>query len=64
MREAELWERLRRHLGAGYATVWADTQVIASLQGRTVSQALGEGVPSKIVWRAAWAALELPARER
>lgn len=64
MREAELWERLRRHLGDGYASVWADTQVLVGLQGRTVAEAIGQGVPSKTIWRAAWSALELPLRER
>ena len=29
-----------------------------------VAQAVAEGVPVKTVWRAVWAALELPARER
>lgn len=47
MRETELWERLNRHLGSGYALVWADMQVIATLGGRTVTEALRAGVPCK-----------------
>ena len=36
----------------------------AALGQRTVVQALADGVPCKIIWRAVWAALELPARDR
>lgn len=64
MREAELWARLERHLGAGYAPVWAERLVMADLGGRTVTEALAAGVPCKQIWRAAWAALELPAVDR
>ncbi|WP_026926850.1 DUF3046 domain-containing protein [Granulicoccus phenolivorans] len=64
MRETELWARLDRHLGSGYARVWADQQVLADLSGRTVLEALAAGVPAKLVWRAVWSALELPASER
>lgn len=64
MRETELWRRLEQHLGSGYAHVWAEQQVLAELGGRTVVEALAAGVAPKQVWRACWAALELPARER
>lgn len=64
MRHSELWDRLDQHLGGGYARVWADTQVLRGLGGRTVREALTAGEDPKIVWRAVHAALELPARER
>jgi hypothetical protein len=64
MKETELWARLERHLGAGYYRVWAAEQNLGELGGRTVVGALEAGVPCKQIWRAAWAALELPARER
>ncbi|GAB3756876.1 DUF3046 domain-containing protein [Microlunatus parietis] len=64
MKETELWNRLNRHLGDSYARVWAAEYNVAELDGRTVVQALAEGVPAKTIWRAVWAALELPARER
>jgi hypothetical protein len=38
--------------------------VIAALDQRTVEQALAEGDDAKRVWRAVWAELELPPRER
>jgi len=55
---------MSQHLGDGYATVWSRQQVLAELDGRTVEQALDSGEPPKRVWRAVWAALELPASER
>ncbi len=64
MREAELWARLREHLGARYAPTWADTVVLADLAGRTVSEALRDGVDCKVIWRAVWVCLELPLRHR
>ncbi len=64
MRETELWRRLERQLGSGYARVWAEQQVLADLGGRTVVEAIDAGVNPKEIWRACWAALELPARER
>lgn len=64
MRHSEFWERMEHHLGVGYARVWADTQVMADLSGRTALEALGAGVPPRQVWRAVHARLELPASER
>jgi hypothetical protein len=64
MNETELWARLRQHLGAGYYRVWAAEHNLADLSGRTVVEAIAAGVPSRDIWRAAWAALDLPARER
>ena len=51
------------HLGSAYARVWAQQQVLAELDGRTVDQALAAGVAPKRVWRAVWQRLELPASE-
>ena len=64
VKETELWQRLQDQLGAGYHRVWAAEYSLAELQGRTVVQAVADGVPAKTVWRAVWAALELPPRER
>lgn len=64
MKETELWQRLQAALGAGYYRVWAFEFSLAELGNRTVVQALADGVPNKVVWRAAWAALELPPRDR
>ena len=64
MKETELWQRLEAALGARYYRVWAAEFSLAELGNRTVGQALADGMPTKEIWRAVWAALELPARDR
>ncbi|MDO5286988.1 MAG: DUF3046 domain-containing protein [Actinomycetia bacterium] len=64
MREVELWRRLETALGQAYAHAWADQVVLSELGGRTVTEALRDGVEAKLVWRAAWAQLELSPRDR
>lgn len=64
MRHTELWARMDRHLGPTYARTWAREQVLSSLGGRTVEQALADGEEAKTVWRAVWRTLNLPASER
>jgi hypothetical protein len=51
-------------LGPAYARTWAEQHVLGELGERTVVEALAAGEPPKVVWRAVWAALGLPARER
>ena len=58
------WERMRAQFGDSYAQSVARDYVLAGLGGRTVEQALAEGVDAKTVWRAVWGFLELPARDR
>ena len=55
---------MEHQLGTGYARVWADTQVMRALGGRTASQALDAGETPKTVWRAVHQTLELPPSER
>lgn len=64
MRLTEFWARMEHHLGGSYAPLWADTQVIAGLGGRTASEALEQGEPAKSVWRAVHSHLGLPPSER
>ncbi len=64
MRHTEFWARMESALGGGYYRVWSAQHVLAELGGRTVDEALADGVLPKEVWRAVHAALELPARER
>jgi len=64
MKHSEFWERMDDALGRAYARSWAGQFVIAGLGGRTVSEALAQGESPKTVWRAVWAALELPSSER
>jgi hypothetical protein len=51
-------------LGPAYARTWAEQQVLAELDHRTVKEALDSGETPKRVWRAVWESLELPARDR
>ena len=64
MKHTEFWTRMEDALGPAYARTWASMYVLADLGGRTVDEALAAGVPPKEVWRAVWAALGLPARDR
>lgn len=64
MRLTEFWSRMDHHLGPAYARTWAETQVVQELDGRTVAEALADGEAAKVVWRAVWAHLDLPASER
>lgn len=64
MRETELWVRLRALLGDVYASFWADSVVHADLGGRTVSQALADGLPVRRIWLAACDNLEVPEPQR
>jgi hypothetical protein len=64
VKHTEFWSRLDDALGPAYARSWASMYVLADLGGRTVDEALAAGMPPKQVWRAVWAALDLPARER
>jgi hypothetical protein len=64
VRNTEFWVRMDEALGPAYARSWASMFVLTDLGGRTVNDALAAGVSPKEVWRAVWAALGLPARER
>ena len=64
MKETELWSRLQHHLGTGYYRVWAAEHNLSDLGGRTVVQAIDDGLASKTIWRAVWSALELPPVDR
>jgi len=64
VRHTEFWARMEQALGPTYARSWASMFVLGDLGGRTVDEALAAGIPPKEVWRAVWAALDLPAKER
>jgi DUF3046 family protein len=64
VRHTEFWTRMEAALGPAYARSWAGQVVLAELGGRTVVEALDAGIEPREVWRAVWAALELPPSER
>jgi len=51
-------------LGAHYSHSWANDYVVAGLGGRTVQQALADGLDVKVIWRAVHHELGLPATTR
>jgi hypothetical protein len=58
------WERMAAQFGAAYASSVAKDYVFAGLGGRTVEQALADGVDAKIVWRAVCEVFDVPERLR
>ena len=64
MRLTEFWARMERRFGAAYAASYASDQVLSTLGGRTVQQALDDGDDVKQVWRAVCDATAAPASER
>lgn len=64
MRHTEFWARMEAALGPTYARFWARRHVLRELGGRTALESLEAGEPPKVVWRAVWAELGLPARDR
>jgi hypothetical protein len=58
------WEKMRAQFGEAYAASVAKDHVLVGLGGRTVDQALAEGVEPKAVWRAVCEAFEIPERSR
>jgi hypothetical protein len=55
---------MEQALGPAYARSWAEQHVLGELGERTVVESLDAGEPPKAVWRAVWAELGLPARDR
>ena len=64
MRLTEFWQRMDTTFGATYSRSIATDQVLATLGGRTVDQALSQGEDAKAVWRAVCTAFELPVSQR
>ena len=64
MRQTEFWKRMESRFGDAYARSYAADQVLSTLAGRTVLQALEGGDDVKTVWRAVCEATQIPAAER
>jgi hypothetical protein len=56
VRLTDFWERLDEAFGPGYAVSVATDQVLPTLGGRTITQALAAGEETVVVWRAVVAA--------
>jgi hypothetical protein len=58
------WDRMKQQFGEGYADSVAKDYVLAELQGRTIEQALADGVGAKTVWQAVCATFDVPQKLR
>jgi hypothetical protein len=56
VRLTDFWTRLEKVFGPGYARSVAHDQVLSTLGGQTIEQALASGVETVTVWRAVVAA--------
>jgi Protein of unknown function (DUF3046) len=64
MRLTDFWDRMEQALGAAYARSWAADFHVPSLDGKTVDQALAQGVDTQTVWRAVHQTLDLHPKYR
>ena len=55
---------MNQQFGEGYAESVAKDYVMAELGGRTIEQALADGVAAKTVWQAVCATFDVPQRLR
>jgi hypothetical protein len=55
---------MAEEFGAPRAETLARDHVLSGLGGRTVEQALADGVPAKQIWQEVCAAFEVPAERR
>jgi hypothetical protein len=58
------WDRMNQQFGEAYAESVAKDYVVAELQGRTIEQALADGVSAKDVWQAVCATFDVPQKLR
>jgi DUF3046 family protein len=58
------WQKMRGQFGDAYAASVAKDYVLAGLGGRTVDQALAEGIEPKVIWQAVCEAFEIPEESR
>jgi hypothetical protein len=58
------WQKMRGQFGDIYAASVAKDYVLADLGGRTVDQALAEGIEPKTIWHAVCESFEIPEEAR
>lgn len=64
MRITVFRRRMAEEFGQTRAETLAQDHVLSGLDGRTVEQALAEGVPAKEIWRRVCAEFQIPAERR
>ena len=60
MRLTVFWDRMNSQFGEDYAASVAKDYVLADLGGRTVVQALADGLDVKVIWKAVCEAFDVP----
>ena len=60
MRLTVFWDRMNSQFGNEYAASVAQDYVLADIGGRTVNQALADGIPVKNIWQAVCDAFDVP----
>ncbi|GIM81523.1 DUF3046 domain-containing protein [Winogradskya consettensis] len=66
MRLTDFWERLEQAFGSSYARSIAADYAFSSLGGRTIDEAIAQGVDTATIWRSVVSAYpdRIPARLR
>ena len=54
------WDRMNSQFGEDYAASVAKDYVLADIGGRTVNQALADGIDAKLIWKAVSEAFDVP----
>jgi len=64
VRLTEFWQRMRAQFGETYAESVAKDHVFTKLGGRTVNEALADGVDPKVIWRVVSEEFDVPQHLR
>ena len=64
VRLTDFWGRMRLHFGPTYAASFAHDFVMSELGGRTIDQALSQGVDVQEIWRAVCRTVEVAPKLR
>ena len=64
VRLTDFWGRMRQHFGPTYAASFAHDFVMSELGGRTIDQALAQGVDVQEIWRAVCRTVEVAPKLR
>lgn len=60
MRLTDFWERMDAHFGSAYVSSVAQDHVMSALGGRTVLQAIDDGIETKKIWKAVCETFDVP----
>ena len=64
MRLTDFWWRMRQQFGPTYAPSFAHDFVLGELGGRTIDEALAQGVEVQEIWRAVCRTVEVAPKLR